>query len=336
MSALVALAVTAVVVIQFWSGASGSQPAFAGTVAAVSLDATSDEANTATSVGTIDGCRTLTSGETAVLDLVIQDVSGLSGFQVDLAYDPAILRVITLTALMEVDYDFLLASTGPSVIDLGDSLPDDGSGVFRLGAAQFPAGAASGSGVLARLRVEAIGSGLASIDLTNPKLSDSTGTPIQPSDASNVYAGPTNSAAIAVDGSCGDFDGDGVPDASDNCPAIANAGQGDWNSDGLGDACQNSDADPAMDDLEVWVGTDPTASCALTPDFNDEPTDGTPYDNNDDQKVTLSDALRYAPWFNSRPGDANWNQRYDISMDSRVSLSDVLRLVAGGWLQSCA
>ena len=35
-----------------------------------------------------------------------------------------------------------------------------------------------------------------------------------------------------------DRDGDGVPDATDNCPDAANAGQGDADHDGVGDACE--------------------------------------------------------------------------------------------------
>jgi len=136
--ALVALAVTAVAVILFWSTAESGQSVSAGISASVSLDAVSEGANTATSVGTIDSCRALASGETAVLDLVIEDVSGLAGFEVDLVYDPAIIRVVTLTADIEVDYEFLLAPTSTSLIELGDALPDDGSGTFKLGAAQFP------------------------------------------------------------------------------------------------------------------------------------------------------------------------------------------------------
>jgi formylglycine-generating enzyme required for sulfatase activity len=36
-----------------------------------------------------------------------------------------------------------------------------------------------------------------------------------------------------------DSDGDGIPDASDNCPLVANPDQGDCDADGIGDACES-------------------------------------------------------------------------------------------------
>ncbi|UCC43746.1 MAG: M28 family peptidase [Candidatus Zixiibacteriota bacterium] len=60
-----------------------------------------------------------------------------------------------------------------------------------------------------------------------------------------------------------DSDGDGVPDASDNCPDVYNPGQGDANEDGVGDACcciglaGNVDGDPEdicdVGDLTVLI-----------------------------------------------------------------------------------
>jgi hypothetical protein len=38
---------------------------------------------------------------------------------------------------------------------------------------------------------------------------------------------------------CIDTDGDGVPDVTDNCPTVANAGQANSDADSYGDACDN-------------------------------------------------------------------------------------------------
>ena len=44
-----------------------------------------------------------------------------------------------------------------------------------------------------------------------------------------------------------DSDGDGIPDDSDNCPAVPNPGQEDCDEDGVGDACDVCPCDPDTD-----------------------------------------------------------------------------------------
>jgi hypothetical protein len=55
---------------------------------------------------------------------------------------------------------------------------------------------------------------------------------------------------VTATGSCigPDGDGDGVVDASDNCPKLANAGQTDTDNDKTGDACDNDDDGDSVSD----------------------------------------------------------------------------------------
>ena len=61
----------------------------------------------------------------------------------------------------------------------------------------------------------------------------------------SIYALRLASAA----GDDGDLDGDGEPNASDNCQGVANPGQEDSNGNGVGDACEGSEAN-TDDDLD--------------------------------------------------------------------------------------
>ncbi|MBN2360007.1 MAG: thrombospondin type 3 repeat-containing protein, partial [Deltaproteobacteria bacterium] len=52
-----------------------------------------------------------------------------------------------------------------------------------------------------------------------------------------------------------DSDNDGVPNAIDNCPGIANADQADWDHDGIGNACdQDAENDGIDDDTAITGG----------------------------------------------------------------------------------
>lgn len=47
-----------------------------------------------------------------------------------------------------------------------------------------------------------------------------------------------------------DDDGDGRIDSQDNCRSVANPGQADWNSNGAGDSCDDTDSDGTMDNTD--------------------------------------------------------------------------------------
>jgi hypothetical protein len=89
------------------------------------------------------------------------------------------------------------------------------------------------------LLVGLIGALIVGATLTVPKLLE--GNPLQ---ATPLFGGQV--PLIEPDG-----DGDGVADASDNCPTVANAGQANTNGAGRGDACDpDDDNDGVLDRVD--------------------------------------------------------------------------------------
>jgi hypothetical protein len=77
---------------------------------------------------------------------------------------------------------------------------------------------------------------------------------------------------VSVDAAFIDFDGDGVTDATDNCPTTANPDQADGDTDGFGDACDfcPTVASAANHDEDGDLVGDACDWCPGIEDFNDD------------------------------------------------------------------
>jgi hypothetical protein len=170
---------------------------------------TNSEGNSASSVATIEACRNVPSGSSSfTVDVVIQNVTSLAGYESDLFYNPAVL---TITGKQT---NFIMTpGPPPGFIDFSDPLPDSDGNYHILLATT---GQGVGSGVIIRLTLQPGADGASPLDLANVKLRDYNGQPVQPSDADGSFIGDINDGSIIVGpGSCDDYDGDGIPNSSD-------------------------------------------------------------------------------------------------------------------------
>jgi len=166
--------------------------------------------NDAISLGTIDSCVSVRKGDTFQVDIFVADIANLSGWEVYFRYDPSLVTIVNRDVRM-----FLATSPGSDVFDASDPLPDS-SGQYRLGAVDLaiPHSPDSGSGVLARLTLEAVASGISPAEIAQidrdgngtlelgTLLFDAESHPLPPFDAQGFFAGSIVNAAIAVDNPC--------------------------------------------------------------------------------------------------------------------------------------
>ena len=166
--------------------------------------------NTATSLGSIDSCVSVSKGSTFEVDVFVTNVVDLSAWEVLFRYDPSVVKLVDRDVKM-----FLAASPGSEVFDASETLPD-GGGLYRTAAIDLaiPHSPDSGSGVLARLTLQAMASGVSPAEIARidddgngttdvgPLLADAASKPIAPSDPAGFFAGPIANAAIAVDIPC--------------------------------------------------------------------------------------------------------------------------------------
>jgi hypothetical protein len=235
-----------------WILGGGEEATQASPAVTIGVDA-DPSGNTATSLGAIEATQTVACGETFEMDLFIRDVADLLAWLVGVEYDSSVVRISGQDVQM-----FQAANAGSDVLDQsgGDrSLASGyGGGYYEVAAADAaePAAPDSGSGVLARLTVAAIGTGESPVVPRAPAL---WGSPLPTS----ISVGSMFAAEVTVVGLCQDDDEDGIDDSVDNCPEVPNFEQvntdaGDQDGDGLEG---EDDIDGMDNDGDTLVDEDP-------------------------------------------------------------------------------
>jgi len=197
--AVVALVALAAVVLT--SGEGSTQGGLA-----VGVDA-NPEGNTATSLGAIDQCVSVAKGDTFSVDVFVTDVTDLLAWEAYFSFDGSIVNVTDLDVEM-----FQAANANSDVFNASESLPSSG-GLYRLGAIDFGS-PDSGSGVLARLTLKAVGAGISpailiTLDANNDgrpdlgtRLKNPQETPLGDGNGDEIFDGTVFNAQIAVDRDC--------------------------------------------------------------------------------------------------------------------------------------
>jgi hypothetical protein len=166
--------------------------------------------NTATSLGPIDSCISVSTGDTFEVDIFVSDVTDLLAWETYFVYDMSVVNIASRDVAM-----FQAANSGSNVFDVSESLPDI-DGYYRIAAVDLaePPAPDSGSGVLARLTLQAVGPGVSVLSLSpidinedgkidlGPSLRDTQAELIGDSDGDGFFDGPFVNAEVAVDGTC--------------------------------------------------------------------------------------------------------------------------------------
>lgn len=154
--------------------------------------------NSAASLADIDPCVSVAAGETFDVDVVVTDVTDLSGWEADFVYDGSVVSVVAMDPEL-----FLAAEPGSTLVDLSaEPLPNTDGAYHMIVADISQSVGENGSGVLARLTLQAVGQGASDLSLSQVILGDSAAKAIGDIDGDNVFDGPASKARVYVDEAC--------------------------------------------------------------------------------------------------------------------------------------
>ncbi|QTA82228.1 Cohesin domain-containing protein [Desulfonema limicola] len=114
-------------------------------------------------------------GESFTVEIAVNDVNGIGGFQFDLNYDPAIIAINNKSDVSLSNY---MQTTGRTVSLLGPDI-DNKTGLLETGAFSFgKQNGPSGNGALMQVTFTVLSLGKTSIDLKDVTLTDISANPI--------------------------------------------------------------------------------------------------------------------------------------------------------------
>ena len=114
----------------------------------------------------------VTIGDTFTLNLIVQDITDLAGWQLNIAFNPAVLKAVSVN-----EGDFLSKDGGSTFFQKGNINSTTGE-ITGLTVAHIGAGSVSGTGTLLSINFEAKAAGEGSLTLHEVKLGDPNGDAI--------------------------------------------------------------------------------------------------------------------------------------------------------------
>ncbi len=248
------------------------------------------------------GTATVPPGGSIVMPVTAQGVpagSPLAALSIQVTYDPSVLDA---TACV-VDPNHVFGSGYCNLTFEKNGIAPDAVGFNATSAAGV-----FGNLVLANITFQALGppGAISILGVVISVFADPGGYPIS----------VTNQNGRLCLTPCVDSDGDGVPDALDNCPNWYNPAQnlppwpvppGDPDCDGFTTAVEN------------FVGTNPLMACGAN---------AWPVDFNNDQKATIQDVGKYIPVLNSFASSGPpYDVRFDLNADAKITTQDVGKFI---------
>lgn len=158
--------------------------------------------NTASRVAAVHPCTEVAVGDVFTADIWVSNVQKLMAWELRLDYDSSLVN------LENADFNQFLVSTAPAGSIFPSLMDAETPNRYFLAAAEFNGTPDSGSGVLARLSLKAVGKGLGTVSIAaspsylGPRLTAAGGVPIGDTSGDGIWDQPIVDGQVAVGQPC--------------------------------------------------------------------------------------------------------------------------------------